>query len=116
MHQSRTPRTRCDGWTAERQLRFLETLAATRSIAKAAAFAGMSRRSAYRLRDRRDGALFGSLWDRILAPKASASEVHIDAFGDGRIMRLLGNHFRRKRGDFLHIGRAKLNGAKGHRT
>ena len=44
-------KARTDGWTPERQLRFLEALADSRSIAQAAASAGMSRESAYRLRD-----------------------------------------------------------------
>ena len=56
-------RTRRDGWTAERQLRFLDALARTRSVTRAAACAGMSRESAYRLRKRRDGALFAAAWD-----------------------------------------------------
>jgi hypothetical protein len=57
---------RRDGWTAERQLRFLDALARTRSVTKAAAAAGMSRESAYRLRGRRDGALFAAAWNRAL--------------------------------------------------
>src|SRR5438270_11180397 len=93
-------RSRRDGWTPERQLRFLDALAHTRSITKAAASAGMSRESAYRLRERRDGALFSALWDRAVAFEASRAEVHIDALADGRLMRLLGNHYRRERGDF----------------
>jgi hypothetical protein len=78
MGQSRTARTRraCpersrrDGWTAERQLRFLDVLAATRSITKATASVGMSRESAYRLCKRKDGALFAAAWKRIVeSPK-----------------------------------------------
>ena len=95
---------RSDGWTAERQLRFLDALAISGSIAKAAAFAGMSRESAYRLRARREGALFGLLWDRILGAAPPPREGHIERLSDGRIMRLLGNHYRRERGDFLAIG------------
>ena len=60
---------RRDGWTPERQLRFLDALARTRSVTRAAAFAGMSRESAYRLRGRRDGALFAA-WDRALERSA----------------------------------------------
>ena len=97
-------RIRCDGWTAERQLRFLETLAQTRSVIRAAAAAGMSRESAYRLRDRRDGALFAALWERALAPDLRTSEVHTRPLTDGRLARLLGNHFRRERGDFSAMG------------
>lgn len=66
MGQSRTPKIRKDGWTAERQLRFLDALTATRSVVKAAAAAGISRESAYRLRARRNGGLFAVLWDRAL--------------------------------------------------
>ena len=106
IRSARPERSRTDGWTAERQLRFLDALATTRSVAKAAAFAGMSREGAYRFRERRDGALFGALWDRVLAPEPQP-EVHMEQFSDGRIMRLLGNHFRRERGDFLNIGARK---------
>lgn len=91
-------RIRADGWTAKRQLRFLAALAVTRSIVKAAAAAGMSRESAYRLRERRDGALFAALWDEALA--SAPVEVHTPPLTTGRILRLLGNHFRRERGDF----------------
>jgi hypothetical protein len=99
-------RQRRDGWTPERQLRFLDALASSGSIASAAAFAGMSRESAYRLRYRRDGALFGTLWDRIVAPELPSCEVHTEALTNGQIMRLLGTHYRRERGDFLNIGRS----------
>jgi hypothetical protein len=98
---------RKDGWTVERQLRFLDALAHTRSVAKAAAFAGMSREGAYRFRERRDGALFAALWDRVLAPELPPAEVHRQPLTDGRIMRLLGTHYRRERGDFDRIGRAR---------
>ncbi|MES2137681.1 MAG: hypothetical protein V4502_11565 [Pseudomonadota bacterium] len=98
---------RRDGWTAERQLRFLDALAHTRSITKAATSAGMSRESAYRLRERPDGTLFALLWDRVLAPNPAPREVHNLPLSTGRIMRLLGNHYRRERGDFLNIGGRK---------
>ena len=97
-------KARRDGWTAERQLRFLDALASTRSVVKAAAFAGMSREGAYRLRDRSEGTLFSLLWDRALAPDPGSREGHSQSLTDGRIMRLLGTHFRRERGDFLNIG------------
>jgi hypothetical protein len=102
MGQIRKPRTRADGWTAERQLRFLDTLAATRNVGKAASAAGMSRESAYRLRERRDGALLAALWDRVLT--LQPGESHTPPLTDGALMRMLGNHFRRERGDFLNIG------------
>jgi hypothetical protein len=96
---AKNQRIRRDGWTAERQLRFLDGLARTRNVRDAAAHARISRESAYRLRDRREGALFALLWDRILA-SAPPSEVHIERLSDGQIMRLLGTLFRRERGDF----------------
>jgi hypothetical protein len=60
-------RFRRDGWTPARQLRFLDTLARTRSVTRAAAAAGMSRESAYRLRARDPNGLFAAAWDRVLA-------------------------------------------------
>jgi len=53
-------------WTGERQLAFLDTLAGTRCVTRAAASAGMSRESAYRLRRRPAGALFAAAWDRVM--------------------------------------------------
>ena len=41
MGQIRAPKTRRDGWTAERQLRFLDVLARTRSITRAARAVGI---------------------------------------------------------------------------
>jgi len=110
VRRARPERCRTDGWTAERQLRFLDTLSRTRSISKAAAAAGMSRESAYRLRERREGALFAAFWDEALAFRPV--EVHTPPLTDGRIMRLLGNHFPRESGDFVAIGsrRAEMRG------
>ena len=102
MDRNRAARIRSDGWTADRQLCFLDVLGRTRSVSEAAESAGMSRESAYRLRERREGALFAALWDRILQPQQS--EVHTLSLTTGRIMRLLGNHFRRERGDFAAGG------------
>jgi len=65
-----SPPVRRDGWTAERQLAFLHALARTRSVVRAAAAAGMSRESAYRLRTRPAGALFAAAWDRTLAQRS----------------------------------------------
>ncbi len=64
------PSHRRDGWTPARQLRFLDMLARTRSVTRAAAATGMSRESAYRLRNRDSGGLFAAAWDRILATPA----------------------------------------------
>lgn len=109
----RKHRIRSDGWTAERQLRFLDALAATRSVVKAAAAAGMSRESAYRLRDRKDGALFAALWDQALAFEPRLPEVHTHTIATGPLTRLLGTHYRRERGDFSSIGAAAAGSPRG---
>ena len=101
--------TRRDGWSAERQLRFLDTLGRTRSVTTAARAAGMSRESAYRLRAR--AALFALLWDRALQPPRRRIESHDDAIGNGVLMRVLGTDFRRERGDFERIGAAPMKTA-----
>lgn len=75
MSQSATPRTPSNRWTPERQLRFFDALSRTRSVSAAAACAGMSRESAYRLRSRSKVALFVLLWDRALEIN-HAQEVH----------------------------------------
>jgi hypothetical protein len=75
MDRQARSRTRRDGWTAQRQLRFLDTLARTRSVTRAAAAAGLSRKSAYRLRDRSDGALFAALWDRLVSAPGDTAKV-----------------------------------------
>jgi hypothetical protein len=102
MTDSRLPPTK--GWTPARQIRFLGALAATRSVTKAAAAAGMSRESAHRLRNRSEGALFASIWDLAVArPVMGISEGHSDRLGDGSLLRLLNMHFRRKSGDFAFV-------------
>jgi hypothetical protein len=93
---------RRDGWSAERQIGFLDALLRTGSVATAAASVGMSREGAYRLRSRPHCTLFAELWDRIVAPVAA--EGHSPALTDGRLARLLGTHFRRQSGEFSMIG------------
>lgn len=61
MDPSPKQRRRHDGWTLERQARFLATLEATGCVSTAAAAAGKSRAGAYQFRDRGDGARFGRL-------------------------------------------------------
>lgn len=101
MHRTRRSLTRRDGWTAERQLRFLGALADSRCVRSAAAIAGMSRESAYRLRNRSPDSLFALLWDRALESALHVpAEGHSDTLTDGQLARLLGNLFRRKSGDF----------------
>jgi len=63
---SRPRRPRVDGWTADRQLRFLDVLTRTQNITQAATAAGMSRESAYRLRARPSAALFAAAWSRVM--------------------------------------------------
>lgn len=64
--QAKTRRIRRDGWTPDRQLRFLQMLGRTRSVTKAAAAVRMSRESAYRLRGRLKGELFALAWDSVM--------------------------------------------------
>ena len=54
---------RLDGWTEEKQRRFIETLADTGLVGTAAKEVGMSRESAYRLRRSPHGAAFARAWD-----------------------------------------------------
>jgi hypothetical protein len=69
---------RRDGWTTDRQVKFIIALNKTRSVTRAAAAAGMSRESAYRLRDRPGHADFAGAWDAAVANKGhkSKSESH----------------------------------------
>jgi hypothetical protein len=64
-------RRRHDGWTAERQVTFLASLAETGSVALAAEAADITARSAYRLRCHPDGAAFARAWDAALATAAT---------------------------------------------
>jgi hypothetical protein len=60
-------RSRQDGWTAARQQQFLQALSQTRSVARAAAAVGLSRHSAYRLRQRPEAVAFRAAWDDVFA-------------------------------------------------
>lgn len=59
-------RPRRNGWTAERQRTFLTVLAETGSISHACTEAGISPRSAYRLRARPEAAAFADAWEQAL--------------------------------------------------
>jgi hypothetical protein len=59
---------RHDGWTEERKAAFVAALEHGGTIAAAAASVGMSRRSAYRLRARPDGAAIAAAWDNSSPP------------------------------------------------
>ena len=54
---------RADGWTIERQRRFIAMLADTGSVTQAALETGMSASSAYRLRRLPEGRSFAAAWD-----------------------------------------------------
>jgi hypothetical protein len=56
-------RPRYDGWTEEKQRRFIEVLADTGIVTAAAKAVGMSRESAARLRRSEHGAAFARAWD-----------------------------------------------------
>lgn len=69
---------RHNGRTLDRQLAFLDALARTRSVTRAARASGMSREGAYRLRRHPGANLFAAAWDRALGagrPAPSRSEV-----------------------------------------
>lgn len=85
-------RTRRDGWTPERQLRFLGALARTRCVTSAARAAGMSRESAYRLRARPGHALFAAAWDKAL--RSRLGKGHEVAGKASRVKRLRSAVFR----------------------
>ena len=58
-----TPAQRHDGVTTERQRLFLETLAATGSVSRAAKACGLSRQALYAYRNRADVPAFRAAWD-----------------------------------------------------
>jgi hypothetical protein len=59
-------RARHDGWTAEKQIAFIEALAETACVEHACRRVGMSDSSAYQLRRRPCGAPFRRAWDAAL--------------------------------------------------
>ena len=61
-------KVRHDGWTPSRQRHFIDVLAATRSIAKACKAVGMSRASAYKLRQHPEARQFRLAWNGALRP------------------------------------------------
>ena len=63
-------------WTPDRIVTFAVTLAATASVTRAAAAAGLSRKSAYARRN--SDAAFAALWDRALAASALARRQDLD--------------------------------------
>jgi len=63
-------RQRHDGWTPERQIVFLEALAACGVVMDACKQAGLTSQSAYAFRNRRSGRAFGTAWDAVLVHRA----------------------------------------------
>ncbi|RYG86790.1 MAG: hypothetical protein EON58_21340, partial [Alphaproteobacteria bacterium] len=63
---------RHDGWTAARQRTFIRALAETGSITHAADEAGVSARSAYRMRARIGAEAFAEAWDQALVAASQA--------------------------------------------
>ena len=60
-------RKRANGWSAERQRRFIAALSVMGSVGPAARAVGMGRASAYRLRERAGAEGFAEAWDIALA-------------------------------------------------
>lgn len=60
-------RARADGWTPERQARFIGLLAETGSVAAAAERVEMSREAAWRLRRRQGAESLAHAWDTVIA-------------------------------------------------
>lgn len=57
---------RADGWTPRRQTDFIRALAVMGTVTRACRAVGMSRQTAYKLRDRPDAADFARAWDDAL--------------------------------------------------
>jgi hypothetical protein len=64
-------RNQYSGWTAERQRKFIEHLSLTGSVGEASAIAGVSSRSAYRLRNKAGAESFARAWDAALSLSAT---------------------------------------------
>jgi hypothetical protein len=81
-------RNRHAGWTAERQRKFIEQLSLSASIGQASATAGISSRSAYRLRNKAGAEDFSRAWEA--AEALSATRLIAIAFErsiNGRVER-----------------------------
>lgn len=69
-------RARRDGWTAERQREFIRVLHAKRSIGAACLAVGMSRKSAYQLRERPGAEGFAAAWDAAFACRPASARTN----------------------------------------
>ena len=64
-------RNQHSGWTGVRQRKFIEHLSLTGSVGEASAIAGVSSRSAYRLRNKAGAESFARAWDAALSLAAT---------------------------------------------
>ncbi|WP_052769077.1 hypothetical protein [Aurantiacibacter marinus] len=91
---------RHDGWTLPKQAEFLRHLAASHCVSQAASAVGMSRQSAYRLRNRLKGEPFDIAW-------ACAFRRQYDALAEAALERALNGvevpHFHK--GELVHVSR-----------
>jgi hypothetical protein len=72
------------GWTAERQAHFIGCLAERGSVSDACARVGMSRKGAYKLRQKPGAASFAAAWDAALgAPARKVTIGEWDILTDG---------------------------------
>jgi len=80
-------RRRGSGWTPEAQLLFIAALTRLGCVAAAAAVAGRSVRSAYRLRDRAGAESFAAAWASALARgRSAAQQVAIERAVHGKLV------------------------------
>jgi len=78
-------RPRSDGWTEEKQRRFIEVLADTGRVALAAKAVGLSRQAAYELKRSGDGSAFSRAWDAArLHAGALLEDIAFDRAIEGR--------------------------------
>ncbi len=76
------------GWTAQRQRRFIEHLAVSGNVGEAAAAAGVSSRSAYRLRDKPGAESFARAWVAALSLCSTRlAAIGLDRAMNGRVER-----------------------------
>ncbi|HVQ09944.1 MAG TPA: hypothetical protein VMS43_16075 [Allosphingosinicella sp.] len=71
-------RARKDGWTPERQRGFIRGLVLYRNVGRAARAVGMSRESAYRLRERPGAEAFAAAWDQVPAVRPPRGATKLD--------------------------------------
>ena len=69
-------RSRHDGWSPERQRRFIDLLSQIGLVSICARAVGMSRKSAYALRNRPGAESFAAAWDSAVGLGRSQVEIH----------------------------------------